>query len=89
MQSNFYLHSFTTQQDLKTLQQWVPCRYITNIHALCLVPKPRGGKEVKIFVEKAVNTVHIKRKEVSGAHGYKGHCRLLVSPDRKVKALTL
>lgn len=46
-----------------------------------LVPKPRGGKEVKIFVEKTVNTVHIKGKEVSGAHVYKGHCRLLMPPD--------
>lgn len=45
-----------------------------------LVPKPRGGKEVKIFVEKAVNTVHIKAKETSGVHGYKGHSILLISP---------
>lgn len=39
---------------------------IYNKYAV-LVPKPKGGKEVKIFVEKAVNTVHIKGKEISGA----------------------
>lgn len=36
----------------------------------------REGKEVKIFGEKAVNTIHIKGKEVSGAHGYKDHCQI-------------
>jgi len=41
----------------------------------------RGGEEAKTLGEKAVNTVHIKGKKVSRAHGYKDHCRLFLSPD--------
>lgn len=41
-----------------------------------LVPKTGGGKEIQIFGEKAVNTIHIKGQEVSGAREYKDHCRL-------------
>lgn len=48
-----------------------------------LVPKTREGKEVKIFGEEAVYTIHVKGKEVSGAHCYKDHCRPLISPDLK------
>lgn len=53
-----------------------------------LVPKPRRGKEVEIFVEKAVNTVHIKAKERSGALGYKGHCMLFISPTLSLFVFT-
>lgn len=52
------------------------------------VPKARGRKEVKIFVKKALNTVHIKAKETSGAHSYKGHCVLLISPTLSLFVFT-
>lgn len=38
---------------------------------------------MKIFGEKAVNTIHTNGQEVSGAHGYKDHCRLLNNSRQK------
>lgn len=52
-------------------------------------PKTGEGKEIKIFGEKAVNTIQIKGQEVSGAHGYKDHCRLFNNSRWKTTFISL